>query len=116
MEKVIKKSQSNMEMKIPFLDYKAVNTPYFEEIEKAMMRVVHSGWYVLGPEIDAFEDELAGYCGTEHCVGVSSGLDALILILEGWKELGRLKEGDEHLYRLNFGNIDSRIDSCFSRA
>jgi dTDP-4-amino-4,6-dideoxygalactose transaminase len=101
MEKVIKKSQSNMEMKIPFLDYKAVNAPYFEEIEKAMMRVVHSGWYVLGPEIDAFEDELAGYCGTEHCVGVSSGLDALILILEGWKELGRLKEGDEVIVPAN---------------
>jgi dTDP-4-amino-4,6-dideoxygalactose transaminase len=90
-----------MGMQIPFLDYKAVNAPYFEELEKAIKRVVRSGWYVLGPEVDAFEDELADYCGSKHCVGVSSGLDALILILEAWKELGKLALGDEVIVPAN---------------
>jgi len=86
---------------IPFLDYKAVNAPYFEEIQDAMMRVVTSGWYVLGPEVSSFEKELASYCGTSCAVGVSSGLDALILILEAWKELGKLKVGDEVIVPAN---------------
>lgn len=76
---------------IPFLDYKAVNAPYFDEIEAAMSRVLRSGWYVLGPEVEGFEAEYAAYCGTQHCIGVSSGLDALILILRAWKELGDRK-------------------------
>jgi len=87
--------------KIPFLDYQAVNAPYFEEIQEAMMRVVHSGWYVLGPEVKAFENELASYCRTQRSVGVSSGLDALILILEAWKEMGKLIEGDEVIVPAN---------------
>ena len=86
---------------IPFLDYKAVNAPYFEEIEAAMSRVLRSGWYVLGPEVEGFEAEYAAYCDTQHCVGVSSGLDALILILRAWKELGKLKEGDEVIVPAN---------------
>ena len=86
---------------IPFLDYKAVNAPYFEEIEAAMSRVLRSGWYVLGPEVEGFEAEYAAYCGTPHCIGVSSGLDALILILRAWKELGKLQEGDEVIVPAN---------------
>lgn len=86
---------------IPFLDYKAVNAPYFDEIEAAMSRVLRSGWYVLGPEVEGFEAEYAAYCGTQHCIGVSSGLDALILILRAWKELGKLKEGDEVIVPAN---------------
>ena len=67
-------------MIIPFLDYRAVNAPYFDEIQAAVRRVLDSGWYVLGKEVTSFESEYAAYCGTTHCVGVSSGLDALILI------------------------------------
>jgi dTDP-4-amino-4,6-dideoxygalactose transaminase len=88
-------------MNIPFLDYKAVNQPYFDAIQEAVKRVLHSGWYVLGPEVEAFEQEYAAYCGAKHCVGVSSGLDALILILEAWKILGKLKEGDEVIVPAN---------------
>lgn len=88
-------------MSIPFLDYRSVNEPYFEEMEAAFRRVLHSGWYVLGKEVSSFEEEYAAYCGTTHCVGASSGLDALILILEAWKELGRLKEGDEVIVPAN---------------
>lgn len=86
---------------IPFLKYKAVNEPYFDDIEKAMRRVLQSGWYVLGKEVSSFEEEYAAYCGTLHCIGVSSGLDALILILEAWKNLGKLKEKDEVIVPAN---------------
>ena len=86
---------------VPFLDYKAVNQLYFEEIQQAVNRVLKSGWYVLGPEVEAFEHEFAEYCGAKYCVGVSSGLDALILILEAWKLMGRLKEGNEVIVPAN---------------
>ena len=82
-------------MNIPFLDYKAVNEPYFTEIQQAVTRVLRSGWYILGNEVDAFEKEFAAYCGAKYGIGVSSGLDALILILEAWKIMGKLNEGDE---------------------
>lgn len=87
--------------KVPFLDYRAVNEPHFDEIEEAVRRVLRSGWYVLGPEVSSFEEELAAYCSTRRAVGVSSGLDALILILKGWIELGRLVEGDEVIVPAN---------------
>ena len=66
-----------MDKNIPLLDYRAVNEPYFEEIQVAMRRVLESGWYVLGKEVSSFEEEYSSYCGTKHCIGVSSGLDAL---------------------------------------
>ena len=88
-------------MNIPFLDYRAVNEPYFDEIQAAVKRVLESGWYVLGTEVASFEKEYAAYCGTAHCVGVSSGLDALVLILEGWKALGKLQTGDEVIVPAN---------------
>lgn len=86
---------------IPFLDYKAVNQPYFDEIQAVVKRVLESGLYVLGPEVEAFEREYATYCGTRYCVGVSSGLDALLLLLEAGKLLGRFTEGDEVIVPAN---------------
>lgn len=82
-------------MKVPFLDYRAVNEPHFEEYCQAVRRVLESGWYILGKEVEAFEAEYAAYVGTKHCVGVANGLDALILILEAYKALGVMKSGDE---------------------
>jgi dTDP-4-amino-4,6-dideoxygalactose transaminase len=55
----------------------------------------------MGEELSAFEREFADYVGTRHCVGVASGLDALILALRAWKELGVLSEGDEVLVPAN---------------
>lgn len=66
---------------IPFLDLKAPYIELREEIDEAVARVVASGWYILGPEIDAFEDEYAAYCGCKHTIGVANGLDALHLAL-----------------------------------
>jgi dTDP-4-amino-4,6-dideoxygalactose transaminase len=86
---------------IPFLDLKALNLRRAAELEDAFSRVLKSGWYIQGEEVKAFEKEFAAYCGAEHCVGVANGLDALILIIRAWKELGRLKEGDEVLVPAN---------------
>jgi dTDP-4-amino-4,6-dideoxygalactose transaminase len=80
---------------IPFLDLKKLNEPYQKEFEAAYKQVMDSGWYILGKNGEAFEKEFAAYCGVEHCLGVANGLDALILILEGYKELGKINQGDE---------------------
>lgn len=68
-------------MKIPFLDLKAAYLELQPEIDAAIKRVLDSGWYILGEEVDAFEQEYAAYCEAKHCVGVANGLDALHLAL-----------------------------------
>jgi len=86
---------------IPLLDLKAINSCVREDLIDACVRVIDSGWYIVGEELQAFEGEYAAYCGTKHCIGVGNGLDALILSLRAWKELGRLKEGDEVIVPAN---------------
>lgn len=86
---------------IPFLDLKAINQQYRQSLIDAATRVIDSGWYVLGKEVNAFEQEFAGYCGAKHCVGVANGLDALVLTIRAWKELGKLREGDEVIVPAN---------------
>jgi dTDP-4-amino-4,6-dideoxygalactose transaminase len=86
---------------IKFLDLKKVNEPYEIEMREAFNRVLSSGWYIGGNELNSFENEFANYCGANYCVGVANGLDALILILRGYKELGRLKDGDEVIVPAN---------------
>ena len=76
---------------ISFLDLKAVNEQYITEIEKVLHKVIKSGWYILGTEVDLFEKEFAEYCGTDHCIGVANGLDALTIILKAYG----IGEGDE---------------------
>jgi dTDP-4-amino-4,6-dideoxygalactose transaminase len=58
------------------------NAVYMSDLESAASRVIRSGWYVLGKEVTAFEQEFAGYLGVKHCIGVANGLDALILSIE----------------------------------
>ena len=84
-------------MQIPFLDMKA---PYLElktEFDTAYQRVMECGWYVLGKEVDAFEQEFATYCGVKHCIGVGNGLDALYLVLKAWG----INKGDEVIVPAN---------------
>lgn len=66
---------------IPFLDLGAAYRELKTEIDAAIQRVLNSGWYILGPEVDAFEKEWAAYCEADYAVGVANGLDALILAL-----------------------------------
>lgn len=80
---------------IPFLDLKNINQQYRDELIAACARVIDSGWYIGGQELENFEHNFAKYCATQHAIGVANGLDALILVLRAWKELGRLKAGDE---------------------
>ncbi|CAM5299111.1 DegT/DnrJ/EryC1/StrS family aminotransferase [Thauera mechernichensis] len=68
-------------MKVPFLDLHAAYLELKPEIDAAIARVLDSGWYILGPEVDAFEAEYAAYCEAEHAIGVANGLDALHLAL-----------------------------------
>ncbi|UNW07075.1 DegT/DnrJ/EryC1/StrS family aminotransferase [Acinetobacter variabilis] len=80
---------------IPFLDLKATNTQYRDQLIAACTQVIDSGWYICGKELEKFEHNYANYCGTRYAIGVANGLDALILTLRAWKELGKLHEGDE---------------------
>ncbi len=71
-------------MKVPFVDFAS---PYGElkaELDAAYFRFMESAWYVLGKEVEAFEEEFAAYCGTKHCVGVGNALDAMHLVLRAW--------------------------------
>jgi dTDP-4-amino-4,6-dideoxygalactose transaminase len=86
---------------INFLDLKAINSRYQQELKDACARVIDSGWYIMGNELSQFETEFAAYCGSKHAIGVANGLDALILVLRAWKELGKLKAGDEVIVQAN---------------
>ncbi len=72
-----------MTVRVPFLDLGAARLELDGELEAAVGRVLESGWYLLGEELEGFEREFAAYCGTRHCVGVASGLSAIELALRG---------------------------------
>lgn len=80
---------------IPFLDLKVINSKYRDELVAACTRVIDSGWYIGGKELEQFEQNFADYCGARFAIGVANGLDALTLTLRAWKEMGRLNDGDE---------------------
>ncbi len=86
---------------INFLDLKAINNQYKNELKDACARVIDSGWYIMGHELALFEKEFSHYCGTKHTIGVANGLDALNLALRAWKELGKLQAGDEVIVQAN---------------
>ncbi|MCE2687870.1 MAG: aminotransferase class V-fold PLP-dependent enzyme [Rickettsiales bacterium] len=86
---------------IPFLNLQKINSKYQEQINQATARVVDFGWYILGKEVEAFENNFAQYCGAKHCLGVANGLDALILIFRAYKELGLMNDGDEVIVPAN---------------
>lgn len=90
-----------MTMRCPFLSLSAVNAPYMKAIEEAVLRVVQSGRYVGGPEVENFEKLLSESVGAPYAVGVSNGLDALRLVLRAWVEMGRLRRGDEVIVAAN---------------
>ena len=82
-------------MSIPFLDLKKINANYNKAFTGACERVLNSGWYIMGEELKKFENEFAAYCGSQYSLGVANGLDALILIIEAYKQMGLMSEGDE---------------------
>ncbi|GAA3569906.1 DegT/DnrJ/EryC1/StrS family aminotransferase [Snuella lapsa] len=86
---------------IPFLDLKKVNARFDLEFQEKFKQFLEAGHYILGNEVLKFENEFSNYCGVRHCIGLGNGLDALRLILEAYKELGKLKEGDEVILPAN---------------
>lgn len=84
-------------MKVPFLDLNAAYQELKNELDSAYRRVMESGWFILGAEVEAFEHEFAAYCGVKHCIGVGNGLEALHLILRAHG----IGEGDEVIVPAN---------------
>lgn len=71
-------------MNVPFLDLGMLHQPIREQLDEAYQRVMNSGWFIAGPELEAFEAEFAQYCEVDHCVGVGNGLDAIHLLLRAY--------------------------------
>jgi len=86
---------------VDFLNLKAINARYESELKEACARVIDSGWYIHGKEVENFENSFAKYCGSKHAIGVANGLDALTLSLRAWKELGIISYGDEVIVPAN---------------
>lgn len=88
-------------MKYPFLDLADANRPYMDEMIEAATRVIRSGRYIGGHEVEAFELQLAEMTGAKYAIGVSNGLDALRLILRSYVEMGIMNPGDEVIVPAN---------------
>lgn len=80
---------------VKFLDLQAITQLHAQDYKEAAGRVIDSGWFLQGNETQRFEKHYAQYIGTTECVGTANGLDALRLIIRGYKELGMLTDGDE---------------------
>lgn len=69
---------------VPFLDLKQLHDSIRAQIDDAYRRVLDSGWFIMGPELAAFEEEFAAYSEVKHCIGVGNGLEALHLVLRAY--------------------------------
>ncbi|MCM1428382.1 MAG: DegT/DnrJ/EryC1/StrS family aminotransferase [Clostridium sp.] len=90
-----------MNVRIPFLSLKEIDSAYVAELKEAATRVIDSGWYLHGPETKAFEKQLSETTAGREAIAVSNGLDALRLIFRGYMELGRLKPGNGVMVNAN---------------
>lgn len=86
---------------VKLLDLQAITMMHGDEIKAAVNRVIESGWFLQGNENKQFEEDYANYIGTVHCVAVANGLDALYLLMRGYKELGLMQDGDEIIVPAN---------------
>lgn len=88
-------------MNIPFLSLKDVTALHGAEINEAVSRVVNGGWYLQGKENERFEKNYSEFVGSTYTIGCANGLDALIWIFRGYKELGIMEDGDEVIVPAN---------------
>ena len=72
---------------IKFLDLQKINASYEKELKAAAVRVIDSGWYLMGKELETFEDSYASFCNVKFALGVANGLDALRLIFKAYIEI-----------------------------
>lgn len=91
----------NSKIVVPFLDLKKVNAMHRTEMLAAAERVIDGGWFIHGEEHAAFEQEFSRFTGAKECIAVANGLDALTLVLRAWKEMGKLRDGDEVIVPAN---------------
>lgn len=92
---------THLHKKYEFLNLGTVDAPYLPKIEEAVLRVLRSGRYIGGPELEKFENRLSTLCGTTYAIGVSNGLDALRLILKAYVATGDMSPGDEVIVAAN---------------
>lgn len=86
---------------VKLLDLQAITAMHGDEIKAAVNRVIDSGWFLQGKENQQFEADYARYIGTDHCIAVANGLDALYLLMRGYKEMGVMHDGDEIIVPAN---------------
>ena len=86
---------------VKLLDLKAITAMHGNEIKAAVNRVIDSGWFLQGNENKQFEEDYAKYIGIKHCIAVANGLDALYLLMRGYKEMGQMQDGDEIIVPAN---------------
>lgn len=86
---------------VKLLDLQLITHQRASEYKAAVERVIDSGWFLQGKEIAAFETAYSDYIGTEYCISTANGLDALRLIIRGYKELGIFRDGDEIIVPAN---------------
>ena len=86
---------------VKLLDLQAITMQHGDEYKAAVNRVIESGWFLQGNENKQFEQDYANYIGTDECIAVANGLDALYLIIRAYKEMGIMKDGDEIIVPAN---------------
>jgi len=86
---------------VKLLDLQKITMMHGDEYKEAVNRVIESGWFLQGNENKQFEVDYAKYIGTDHCVAVANGLDALYLLMRGYKEMGIMQDGDEIIVPAN---------------
>lgn len=86
---------------VKLLDLRAITMQHGDEYKAAVNRVIESGWFLQGNENKQFEQDYANYIGTDECIAVANGLDALYLIIRAYKEMGIMKDGDEIIVPAN---------------
>ena len=86
---------------VKLLDLRSITMQHCDEYKVAVNRVIESGWFLQGNENNQFEANYAKYIGTDECIAVANGLDALYLILRAYKEMGIMQDGDEIIVPAN---------------
>ena len=98
LQNLLKKYNIKM---IKFLDIQKINAQYEIELKETANRVIDSGWYLMGKELETFEQNYASFCGAKFALGVANGLDALRLIFKAYTEMCVMQKGDEVIVPAN---------------
>lgn len=101
IRKMVERGTPEDNERIPYLDLKSINDTFEPQLSSAVTNAVSSGRYLMGQEVQGFEQEFAQYCGAQHCVAVGNGLEALQLMLMAYKIKEGWQDGDEIIVPAN---------------